>query len=190
MNFAHSSYSNLGSPIILWNFFAFVRSMRTSLPRAPAQLNSFNRRALITAFPACIVIPGISRASPIECADDATLSLALSEGVPHIRLLPDRIYRARVIVQDRELLLEGGPGTVLEWQTDDHYEAVAEVVGVQGSLRLRGIQLRHRSPSVANNYAVFVHDGASASLVNCSVSSSTGTGVGIEAARVDLRCSR
>lgn len=47
----------------------------------------------------------------------------------------------------------------LVWETKQPYEAVVEASAPGGAL-LRGLRLRHASPSVANNAAVFSRGGA------------------------------
>ena len=47
----------------------------------------------------------------------------------------------------------------LVWETKRPYEAVVEASALGGAL-LRGLRLRHASPSVANNAAVFLRSGA------------------------------
>ena len=54
---------------------------------------------------------------------------------------------------------------------------------------VRGLTVRHASPSVASNYAVLVSAGGTLRMEECDVSSSTGSGVGCEGGRVDAtRC--
>ena len=40
--------------------------------------------------------------------------------------------------------------------------------------------IRHRSPSVANNYALYLDNASDSTLCNLDISSSTGTGISIE----------
>lgn len=42
------------------------------------------------------------------------------------------------------------------WETSEPYQAVLEGNPAAGGALVRGLTLRHRSPSVANNYAVFL----------------------------------
>lgn len=69
------------------------------------------------------------------------------------------------------------------WETDRPYESVVQSSGVD--VRLIGLKLRHSSPSVANNYAVFMQ-GGSLLLEDCDISSSTGSGVGSEGGQLSL----
>lgn len=42
------------------------------------------------------------------------------------------------------------------WETSEPYQAVLEGTPAAGGALVCGLTLRHRSPSVANNYAVFL----------------------------------
>ena len=46
------------------------------------------------------------------------------------------------------------------WETSEPYKAVLEGSPAAGGALVRGLTLRHRSPSVANNYAVFLQVNA------------------------------
>lgn len=48
----------------------------------------------------------------------------------------------------------GGP-TTLSWSTSEPYQSTIDSRGAHGA-RVCGLTIRHRSPSVANNYAVFL----------------------------------
>lgn len=67
---------------------------------------------------------------------------------------------------------------IIEWQTTKPYESAVSV-RPGARLRLENITVRHSSPSVANNYAVFCQ-GGSLEAVNCNISSTTGSGIGME----------
>ncbi|KAK3270530.1 hypothetical protein CYMTET_21075, partial [Cymbomonas tetramitiformis] len=72
---------------------------------------------------------------------------------------------------------------LLEHKTGNPYEATVESTG-EGVV-LQGLTIRHTSPSVANNYAVFLQ-GGSATLSECDISSTTGTAVGVEGASFNI----
>ena len=56
-------------------------------------------------------------------------------------------------------------------------------------LTLRNVTVRHNSPSVANNYAVFATTGSGLVIEGCDVSSETGSGVVGEGAEIRVtRC--
>lgn len=71
----------------------------------------------------------------------------------------------------------GSPATI-QWQTTQPYES-AVLVRPGASLRLENINVRHSSPSVANNYSVFCQEGK-LEAVACDISSASGSGIGIE----------
>lgn len=86
-----------------------------------------------------------------------------------------------------------GPGVAsttcyLRWKTTNPYESTV-AVRAPGCI-VTGLTIAHASPSVANNYAVFVEGGADGfTLTNCAVTSATGTGVGVDAMTATLdRC--
>ena len=57
------------------------------------------------------------------------------------------------------------------WQTEDHYEPVLTCESAEGVV-VKGLRLKHASPSVANNYAVFLQVltySAAASLASRSL---------------------
>lgn len=49
----------------------------------------------------------------------------------------------------------GGGAATLSWSPAEPYQSAIESRGMLGS-RVRGLTIPHRSPSVANNYAVFL----------------------------------
>lgn len=75
---------------------------------------------------------------------------------------PHRRYTERLVIS-RPVTIATAPGADVEvsWTTREPYQSVVEVdsalgEGLEGAgaVRLRGLRLRHSSPSVANNYAV------------------------------------
>lgn len=70
------------------------------------------------------------------------------------------------------------------WATEQPYQSVVDCTA--RGVTLRGLTLRHASPSVANNYCVYVHDGSDMRMEQCDISSRTGTGVGVEGAAPSL----
>lgn len=81
-------------------------------------------------------------------------------------------------------------GTTLEWRTDDPYQSVIEVSGPNVSVTLRRLNIKHYSKSVANNYAVYLHDEATLILEDCEVESASGSGLGVEGGNLVLRRTR
>lgn len=58
--------------------------------------------------------------------------------------------------------------------TSAPYEATIEILA--DGVQVTGLTVRHASPSIANNYAVYVR-GSVVQLTACDVSSSTGSAV-------------
>lgn len=67
--------------------------------------------------------------------------------------------------------------TTLAWSTNDHYESVINITSP--GVVVSGLNIQHSSPSIADNFAVKIEAGG-IQLLNCTVSSKTGTGIGIE----------
>lgn len=93
----------------------------------------------------------------------------------------------RVVVDVDGVTIEtagGGPKAALRHFTPAPYESTIEI-------RARGVTIRnlavaHGSKSVANNYGIFSREGTSATFESCEVTSTTGSGFGIEGAEVEL----
>ena len=93
----------------------------------------------------------------------------------------------RVVVDVDGVTIEtvgGGPKAALRHFTLAPYESTIEI-------RARGVTIRnlavaHGSKSVANNYGIFSAEGTSATFESCEVTSTTGSGFGIEGAEVEL----
>ena len=93
----------------------------------------------------------------------------------------------RVVVDVDGVTIEtvgGGPKAALRHFTPAPYESTIEI-------RARGVTIRnlavaHGSKSVANNYGIFSRERTSATFESCEVTSTTGSGFGIEGAEVEL----
>ena len=93
----------------------------------------------------------------------------------------------RVVVDVDGVTIEtvgGGPKAALRHFTPAPYESTIEI-------RARGVTIRnlavaHGSKSVANNYGIFAQEETSATFESCEVTSTTGSGFGIEGAEVEL----
>ena len=81
----------------------------------------------------------------------------------------------------------GRDATTLVLDTDEHY--VPAIAIATSGTRVEGLRIRHRSPSVANNYAVYLRNASDATLSGLSISSETGTGLAIEGGRGAIRIS-
>ena len=88
-------------------------------------------------------------------------------------------YEEQIVVS-KALTLYAKPDepTSLQWQTTKPYQSTI-TVAAGGRLLLENITIRHSSPSVANNYALFVQ-GGDAEVTGCDIRSSTGSGIGVE----------
>ena len=66
-------------------------------------------------------------------------------------------YRERLVISQPVSII-AAPGAAVEivWATSEPYQATIECSGVQepGAVLVRGLRVRHSSPSIANNYAV------------------------------------
>jgi len=114
-------------------------------------------------------------------------------------------YNERVFVRQPVQLLADA-GTVVTWKSDKPYEAALTVdlskevslpPGDGSSVLISGISVRHFSPSIAQNYAVYVPPPSVAADRNakiefrgCDIVSGSGSGVGVEGGDVTLASSR
>lgn len=97
-----------------------------------------------------------------------------------VRIAPGGYYGERLILT-RPIVLEvepGGGAVTLTHDTELPYEATVQVECT--GVTLRGLQVRHSSPSIAGNYAVLVRSAGGLTLERCDVSSTTGSGLGVE----------
>lgn len=69
--------------------------------------------------------------------------------------------------------------TILSLSTETPYHPVFHIASTSG-VTLQDMTIRHRSPSVANNYALYLDNASDSTLCNLDISSSTGTGISIE----------
>ena len=107
------------------------------------------------------------------------------------------MYHERITIT-KPLCLLADHGATIAWKTDKPYEAaitvaLSEGMGDGATVRVAGLTVRHSSPSIAQNYAVYVPQPQSASadrvhieFRDCDISSATGSGVGIEGGDVTL----
>ena len=138
---------------------------------------------------------GSAKTFPSVTAALAALSARGDASPASIRLSPG-VYAERVVVPASlagDLLIEpvagAAPGSVtLEHRTSSPYEATVEnqMPASAGAATLRRINVRHASPSVANNYATFATPGSKLTLDSCDVQSDTGSGVAAEGATLVL----
>lgn len=82
------------------------------------------------------------------------------------------------LVVARPMTLSGVPGTVLTLRTEKPYQNVIQCSG--SSIRIQNLTIRHYSPSIANNYAVYLLNCDDTDADQLDVRSDTGTGICIE----------
>ena len=121
--------------------------------------------------------------------DGTTITEALRAAKPGDRIALEAGVELdeRVVVDVDGVTIEtvgGGPKAALRHFTPAPYESTIEI-------RARGVTIRnlavaHGSKSVANNYGIFSAEGTSATFESCEVTSTTGSGFGIEGAEVEL----
>ena len=99
------------------------------------------------------------------------------------------MYNERLII-NRPVTLFATTGAVLSWKSDKPYEAALDVDvsnAAEGSVRVSGLTIRHYSPSIAQNYAVYVHSPMrNVKFQNLDVASSSGSGIGVEGGNVTV----
>lgn len=114
-----------------------------------------------------------------DCAYQTISQALLSAKDDDVILVAAGMYKERLVIQKRVTIAAVKNSSVtVSWQTTRPYESVLECKGAIGAV-VRDLNIRHRSPSVANNYAVFLQ-GSDLVMENCNVSSTTGSGIGIE----------
>lgn len=69
--------------------------------------------------------------------------------------------------------------SIISLSTHEPYRPVFQVSSASG-VTLENMTIRHQSPSVANNYAVYLQNAGDCIIQNMDISSSTGTGVTVE----------
>jgi len=98
-------------------------------------------------------------------------------------------YNERVFIR-KPVTLFATTGAVLSWRSDKPYEATLDVDvsgAAEGPVLVSGLKIRHSSPSIAQNYGVYVHSPTrKVKFVNCDVASSSGSGFGVEGGNVTL----
>jgi len=110
------------------------------------------------------------------------------------------LYAERVFLKS-EVTILADRGAVLAWKSDRPYEAALTVdlslAAAPCRVLVQGLEIRHSSPSIAQNYAVYVPapsaaaDGTShIELRGCQISSASGSGVGVEGGDVTLSSCR
>ena len=140
---------------------------------------------------ALTVDPANAPANNTYSTISAALAAAPSGGVVKVRA---GTYNERVVIRKPVKLL-ASTGAVLSWKSDKPYEAALDV-DVSGSsvadskvdVLVSGLAIRHYSPSIAQNYGVYVHSPTECKvkLFLCDVASSSGSGIGVEGGNVTI----
>lgn len=80
---------------------------------------------------------------------------------------------------DKPVTIRSGSGRVeILWDTEQPYESTITCHGP--GVHLLGLTIVHRSPSIANNYAIYLVDSVESSIKDCDISSMSGSGIGFE----------
>ena len=117
------------------------------------------------------------------------MNAALADAKPGdaVRVRDGATLDERIVVDVDDVTIEcerrGGNFTLRHF-TETPYESVIEIRSRGASVRDAACE--HSSKSVANNYGLFVVEGASATLERVCVRSKTGSGFGVEGARVTM----
>jgi len=133
--------------------------------------------------------------------DTITDALAIADPGAIIRVAAGK-YKERLLI-NKPVTIESFPaGSDVEivWQTDEPYEHTVWIgkgasrsgpgvpeapMGDEDSANetiLRGLRIRHQGSPTSNDYAVYITAG-SPLVAGCDISSGTGTGIGVEAAK-------
>ena len=173
----------------------------------PAHLNTttVSRRIALAAVPVAVAaVPSLSgqasadgdavllyvRPGPDDVSGGTYGSIAdaLAAAPPGatVRVAPgfynERLIILQAVTLEAEPPKAGAPAgksaVTLSHDTEAPYEATLQVEAPDVSVR--GIQIRHTSPSIAANYAVLVRSTGALTLDKCDARSSTGSGLGVE----------
>jgi nitrous oxidase accessory protein NosD len=155
---------------------------------------NLHRRHILSLAPlisALLILPAHSTSTPASSSDTITVSegqsiseaIAAAPDYATITIMPGT-YRERLVISRPVTLITAARGeddlatiTTLAWSTNDHYESAINIKSP--AVVLSGLNIQHSSPSIADNFAVKIEAG-DVQLLNCTVSSKTGTGIGIE----------
>ena len=116
-----------------------------------------------------------------------SIAAALEAAEPGATVQVAAGYYAERLLFTRPVRLESAPGAevIVEHETEVPYEATLTVES-EGVVVER-LTFRHTSPSIAANYCVLVRGTGCLTMERCSVTSSTGSGLGCEGGRVSIR---
>eukprot|EP00892_Ulva_mutabilis_P001898 jgi/Ulvmu1/11709/UM008_0120.1 len=143
------------------------------------------RRAALVALVASIV----GARAPASPAISTSLQNQIDASQTSQTLTMKGVYEEQIVVS-KPITLYAKPeeGATLQWRTTKPYQSTIKVIP-GGQLRLENITIRHSSPSVANNYAVFVQ-GGDVQAYGCDICSSSGSGIGLEGGTITAESSK
>jgi len=183
-----------------------IRSINTSDP-SPSRRTILSTISLTTwSVPLLLVAPPPPPSKAAETiitvgqGDVKTIAEALKRANDgDTILLSPGVYRERVILNKAVTLttvlasspsFSSSPGSKsaeIFWETDQPYESTL-VCTVDGAAVKGPISIKHHSYSIANNYAIhLINCGPSTLIDGCSISSETGSGIGIEGGNPQIR---
>ena len=134
-------------------------------------------------------------AEPVGAYSSISAALAAATSGATVIVRPG-VYQERIKIS-RSVVLKAEPGAILSWESDKPYEAALTVdlseAGTAADVLVSGLAIKHFSPSIAQNYAVYVPPPSRAAdaqsrieLRYCDVSSRSGSGVGVEGGMVSV----
>ena len=145
------------------------------------------------------VLPGADTPVLTVPGTFATIGEALEAAAPGARIAVGAgTYRETCTIR-KPVQLVAAPGArpVVELVSDRPYQHALTIdvaTDAVGEVLVQGFELRHTSPSIAQNYAVYSASttarGVKVVLRDLDITSSSGTGVGVEGGEVDLLDSR
>jgi len=139
-------------------------------------------------------------AEPVGAYSTISAAVAVAPSGATIIVRPG-VYNERVTIARPINMIADGDVT-LSWKSDRPYEAALTIAleptlpTLTSRVLVSGLSVRHFSPSIAQNYAVYVPqptspaaDGVGIVFQSCAITSASGSGVGIEGGDVTLeRC--
>ena len=138
----------------------------------------------VSALPSTQFPPNTSTSRICPTINEA-LSIA-SEG--STLLIAGGTYKESLVISTKKLTLEAWPPgaqVLIEVSTQEPY---IHCLDISSDATVKGLTFKHSSKSVANNYAILVQGSATLTLVDSTVSSSSGSGIGIEGGALIQNC--
>lgn len=181
-----------------------VTAAASALAAMPAGLHACSPAGsiadlLVVDLKAAGLNAGTGTTEPVGSYSTITAALAVAPKGATVLVRPG-LYRERVFLKS-EVSILADRGAVLDWKSDRPYEAALtvdlSVAAAPCRVLVQGLEIRHSSPSIAQNYAVYVPAASAAAdgesrieLCECQISSTSGSGVGVEGGDVTLSSCR